>query len=151
MDAVAWGALIAAVLSSGLLTAVANNVWSRRRNRADTAAVLNETALELVVPLKEEIKELRGEVKVYRQQVGVLERRNREVMQQLGTHGAWDVLAQSLIVAHHLDIAPMPPLYPVSNVRGERTRAGDYDRAVAQAAADMEAEDDDQPERHAHG
>lgn len=126
MDATTTGALVAAVLSSGLLTAVANNVWQRRRQRADTAAVLNETALELVVPLRGEIKELRGEITAYRQRIGILERRERELIQTLAVHAAWDMQALSMITAAGLELPALPALFPQTSHR-ERTRAEDYD------------------------
>ncbi len=127
MTAETWGALIAAVLGSGLLTAVTNNVWQRRRARADTAAVLNETALELVVPLKEEIKELRGEVRVVRQQNGIMARQLREYQAAHALHQAWDISAQAALMTHGVELPPMPPLAPTFQIRGERTRAEDYE------------------------
>ncbi len=119
--------VILAVVSSGLLTAFANNMWQRRRIKADTASVLNETALELVVPLREQIKEMRGEINSYRERVGMLERREREIITAMSRHAAWDMLAQAAIIANHLEIHDMPPLFPQSmDNRVERTRASDY-------------------------
>lgn len=125
MDPATLIALITAVLGSGLLTAVANNVWQRRRNRADTAAVLNATALDLVVPLREQIKELRGEVASYRHRLGVLERREREMMTALAQQNNWAVTVQALLLSNKIEFPPMPPLAQPSSV-DMRTRAEDY-------------------------
>jgi hypothetical protein len=119
--------VVLAVVSSGLLTAVANNVWQRRRIKADTASVLNETALELVVPLREQIKEMRGEINTYRERIGMLERREREIITAMSRHAAWDMVAQAAILANKLEIHEMPPLFPQSmEGRAERTRSTDY-------------------------
>ncbi len=119
--------LIVAVVSSGLLTALANNMWQRRRIKADTASVLNETALELVVPLREQIKEMRGEINAYRDRIGMLERREREIITAMSRHAAWDMLAQAAIIANKLEVQDMPPLFPQSmDARAERTRSTDY-------------------------
>ncbi len=127
MDTATLVAVITAVLGSGVLTAFANGIWQRRRNRADTAQILNDAALDLVVPLREQIKELRGEVAVYRQRVGMLERREREMVAALSAHAAWDILAQAAVIANKLEVSPMPPLFPPSSQRvEERTRAEDY-------------------------
>ncbi len=128
MDSQAIITLIVAVVSSGLLTTVATQFWSRKRNKADTAAVLNETALDLVVPLREQIKELRAELRTHRQQVGMLERREREFMAALGKHAMWDVMAQAALMGAQIELRDeMPPLYPEFQAREERTRAEDYD------------------------
>ncbi len=120
--------LVLAVVSSGLLTAIANNIWQRRRIKADTASVLNDTALELVVPLREQIREMRGEINSYRQRIGMLERREREIITAMGRHAAWDMLAQAAIIANKLEVQDMPPLFPQSmDMRQERTRATDYE------------------------
>ncbi len=119
--------LIIAVVSSGLLTALANNMWQRRRIKADTASVLNETALELVVPLREQIREMRGEINSYRDRIGMLERREREIITAMSRHAAWDMLAQAAIIANKLEVQEMPPLFPQSmEPRAERTRSSDY-------------------------
>lgn len=126
MDPTTLAALAAAFLGSGLLTAVANNIWNRRRAGADTAAVLNKAALELFAPYKEEVKELRGEMKVLRQQNGVMARQVREYQSAQALHQAWDISVQAAIMAHGIEVPAMPALAPVFHVR-ERTRAEDYD------------------------
>ncbi len=127
MDQATIITLVVAILGSGAATAVANNFWQRRRNKADTAAVLNETALELVSPLREEIRELRGEVTAYRQRIGGMERQQREAMQALNEHAVWD---GAVMAALHESGAkfdrPMPPLHPDYGTREERTRAEDF-------------------------
>lgn len=119
--------LVVAILGSGAATAVANNFWSRKRNKADTAAVLNETALELVAPLREEIRELRGEVTSYRQRIGSMERQQRESQRTLNDHAVWDGAIQAALTAAGVDFhQEMPPLYPDYGTREERTRAEDF-------------------------
>lgn len=128
MDNASLISLVLAIVSSGLLTAIANNVWQRKRIKADTASVLNDTALELVVPLREQIKEMRGEINEYRRRVGQLERREREIITAMSQHAAWDMLAQAAILANKLEVHEMPPLFPQSfDLRNERTRAEDYE------------------------
>jgi hypothetical protein len=55
------------------VTAIALGVFNfftqRRKLGADTAAVLTETAMELIPPLRAEIKELRSEILELRKQV----------------------------------------------------------------------------------
>lgn len=45
-----------------ILVALVQALFNRRKLGADTAAVLSETALELVQPLRSEIKTLRAEI-----------------------------------------------------------------------------------------
>jgi hypothetical protein len=118
--------LLVAVLGSGAVTAVANNFWSRKRNKADTAAVLNETALELVAPLREEIRELRGEVTAYRHRIGGMERQQREAQAILNDHAVWDGAVMAALAESGAKFdKPMPPLHPDYGTREERTRAED--------------------------
>jgi hypothetical protein len=138
MESPALITLVVAIVSSGLLTTVATQFWNRKRSRADTAAVLNETALDLVAPLRSEIKELRGEVRIYRQRVGMLERREREFMQALGKHAAWDIMAQAALMGAQIELHDeMPPIYPEFHSRGgERTRSEDFDLASGRHVED---------------
>lgn len=128
MDSAGLVTLLVAVISSGVLTTVATQFWTRKRSKADTAAVLNETALDLVAPLRAELKEVRTELKMYRQQVGMLERREREFMANLGAHAQWDVLAQAALLGREIELPEMPPLYPTFSTRKqERTRQEDFE------------------------
>jgi len=125
VSSAAWG-FLAALASSGVLVALLAPPYVRRaaaakalHDRAQAAAVLNETALELVQPLRDELKELRGELKVYQERVRSLERQEREHAQLLAGHAAWDLLAAQ----SSQQLPPAPPLFPPR--RDERTRATD--------------------------
>ncbi len=126
MDSGAIITLLVAVISSGVLTTAFTQFWARKRNKADTAAVLNETALDLVVPLREQIKEMRGEQEFSRQRIASLERREREILEALSSHAAWDMIARATMQAAQVEIPEMPPLYPSSLSRREEfTRVDD--------------------------
>ena len=129
MDTGAIITLLVAVISSGVLTTALAQWWGRKRNRADTAAVLNETALDLIVPLREQIKEMRGELDFSRQRIGSLERREREILEALSQHAAWDMVVRATVTAANVEVPEMPPLYPSSLTRREEfTRADDIPR-----------------------
>jgi len=126
MDPSAIITLAVAIISSGLLTTAASQWWSRKRSRADTAAILNETALELIVPQREQIKEMRGELDFLRQRTASLERREREILEALSQHAAWDMIARATLAASKIDVPEMPPLYPSGlSRREEYTRSDD--------------------------
>ncbi len=127
MDSATWAGIVVAVLGSGLLTTVVGNIWNRKRAAAETTAVLNKAALDLFAPYQQEVKELRGEMKVLRQQNGVMARQVREFQAAQAIHQAWDVAVQAALMTHGVEVPPMPPLAPEFHVRGERTRAEDYD------------------------
>lgn len=124
MNAEAWLILIGAILGSSVVTALINGLWQRGKAKADTLSVLNQTALDLVTPLRDQLKAQQVELEGHRQRVGMLERRERESAELMAAHYAWDVLAVAALSSHQHDLPEMPPLFPAS--RRERTRADDF-------------------------
>lgn len=129
MTGALWG-LLAAIVASGAFTAVFAPGYVRRQvasqteaQRADAASTISHTALDLVQPLRDEMRELRGEAKVYQERVRSLERQEREHAQVLSLHAAWDMAVAQAARAAGIDIGPMPGLFPPR--RAERTRATD--------------------------
>ena len=77
----------------------------RKKQDADTAQVLSNTAVTLVEPLTKQMVELRGRVQ-HLETYGVLHR------QVLGEHAAWDHLAIRRLQQAGVHIDPPPPLFP---------------------------------------
>lgn len=56
------GELMMSGVAGGILATIISLFVNRKKLGADTAAVLSETAMELLPPLRSEIKELRAEI-----------------------------------------------------------------------------------------
>lgn len=68
-----------AVVFGGLITAIGAFLINRRKSKAETTQILADVAVGLIQPLKDEITELRGEVKELRARVATLETLNTEL------------------------------------------------------------------------
>ena len=117
MNVEAWGPLAA------LAGVIVGWLAGRGKNRADAASVIQDAALELVQPLRADLREVRGELTVYRERVGALERQERDTLHLLATHAGWDMALATAARSAGVAVPDMPPLFPPS--RAERTRATD--------------------------
>jgi hypothetical protein len=104
--------------------------------RAASARVITDTTVVLLEPLQREVIRLAARAEAadtmideYRQRVGGLERRERELPAAIAPHSEWDLFMLALLAQHNIAHPPMPPILPAAAHRrsDERTRVSDRD------------------------
>lgn len=110
-----------------IVTVVLGYLFGRRKSQADTESVNVKTSLELVGSLREEIGELKAQVKENAQELKVLRRRERIAAKLLRDHERWDEHAVTAMRLAGIPIADAPPLNidDAPDPHGVRTRADD--------------------------
>jgi TolA-binding protein len=137
--------LLGAILGGGVVTAIVNNIFQKKKVSADAESVHIQNALAVVQPLREVIGDmqetmanLRGEIQEIRdqnielktdlrkarQEIGVLQRRERASIAAQTALATWATLAMKEASVQGVQLPPPPEL---PDPRLERTRASDRD------------------------
>lgn len=74
-----WGSIFAAVMASGVVTAGITVLASRRKVRADTVQVIQDTASGLIQDLRQEVERQRGDVERVRAELDEVKRENSDL------------------------------------------------------------------------
>jgi len=70
-----WPAIILGAIGTTSFGAFITGLFSRRKSKADAAAVVTDSAMDLIIPLREEIKALRERVELVEDKLRTEERR----------------------------------------------------------------------------
>lgn len=126
-----WGVVIAVlgiVVGSGALGIWIKGMFDRKSVGANAQSVLNAAAVQMLAPLQGELARVTTKLEAAENLLDMLQRREREWLQQISDHTAWDYTMISDLRQLGGNPPPVPTLHPPA--RHDRTRRSDRDHGL---------------------